>query len=113
MSMHLSDQTVSAEVVLKSRTGQSLMTTNTPITAANIDQLRPTQETISEAKRLFEAEGFTVISSGITLTFYGTRSQFVKLLGVNWEEGSPKIPQNMTHLVERIVVPEKKPSYFQ
>ncbi|GIO00081.1 hypothetical protein ABE137_24405 [Brevibacillus laterosporus] len=112
MSIQLSDQTVSAEAVLKSRNHQSLMTIETPITAENIDQIRPTPETISEAKKLFEAEGFVVVSSGITLTVHGTRAQFAKLLGGDWEKGSPMIPKHMEQLVERIVFPEKKPIYF-
>ena len=67
---------VSAEVVLKSRSGQSLVNPGVPVTSTNIAQFTPLQETMDEAVHRLQQLGFTVAASSPTVTIVGTPEQF-------------------------------------
>ena len=97
---------------MKSRSGYSLTTTDLAITAKNIELFRPSTEVIAQAKQLFEAAGFSVVYSGITLTLLGNLVQFIQLFGSEWTEGKIVIPENLRNIVEQVVFPKQSPTYF-
>jgi hypothetical protein len=111
---------VSAEAILKSRTGRSLTRTTVPITAENIEEFTPAPETIAEATRRFEELGFSVPASGVTLTLRGRPAQFEEVFGVKLApekdaptggvvaqtEGDPVVPDSLRDVVEKVVFPE-------
>ena len=78
--MVLKNETISAEVILKSKTGRSL-TEGIPITSENIKDFKPSQETINEAEEKFRELGFTVLPANITITIVGTKTLFEKVFG--------------------------------
>ena len=67
---------ISAEGILKSKSGRSLARAGVAITAENIEEFSPAPETITEATRRLEELGFTVSQSGVTLTLLGNQLQF-------------------------------------
>ncbi|MED1664181.1 hypothetical protein [Brevibacillus laterosporus] len=112
MNIHSSDQMISAEVVLQSKSGQSLLTTNVPITSENVELFQPSEKVLAEAKQLIEANGLTVHTAGVTMTVSGTKKQFAQWLGEEWNKGNPQIPSHMQHVVEQVVFQENKPIYY-
>ncbi|WP_242066149.1 S8 family serine peptidase [Brevibacillus laterosporus] len=112
MNIHSSDQMISAEVVLQSKSGQSLLTTNVPITSENVELFQPSEKVLAEAKQLIEANGLTVHTAGVTMTVSGTKKQFAQWLGEEWNKGNPQIPSHMQHVVEQVVFQENKPVYY-
>jgi hypothetical protein len=117
---------ISAEAILKSKTGQSLALTDASITAENIEEYRPAAETIAEATRRFEELGFTVPQSGVTLTLLGQPAQFEAVFSVKLTiekdkqtgsivvhtESEPVVPDSLRDVVEKIVFPEPPESFF-
>ena len=111
---------VSAEAILKSRTGRSLARTTVPITAENIEEYTPSPDTIAEATQRFEELGFSVPASGVTLTLRGRPAQFEEVFGVKLApekdaltggvavrtEGEPVVPDSLRDVVEKVVFPE-------
>jgi hypothetical protein len=110
---------ISAEAILRSRTGRSLARPDEPITAENVEEFRPTEETVAEAKRRLEKLGFIVPNSGVTLTVLGDPAHFESVLGVKLErdeqtvhpQGELMIPDSLKGFVEEIVFPEP-PEFF-
>jgi subtilase family serine protease len=78
--MVLENETISAEVILKSKSGRSL-TESIPITSENIKDFKPSQETINETVEKFRELGFTVLPANITITIVGTKTLFEKVFG--------------------------------
>jgi hypothetical protein len=62
---------ISAEVILKSKSDRSLASAKENITAENIEEFRPAEETITAAIIRLRELGFTVSRGGITLTILG------------------------------------------
>jgi site-specific DNA-cytosine methylase len=116
---------ISAEAILRSRSGRSLARPDEPITAENVEEFSPTQETIAEASRRLEELGFAVSPSGVTLTVLGEPTRFERVFGVmlamgkDEHAGGPTIqpqgelamPDSLEALVEEIVFPEP-PEFF-
>lgn len=82
--MAFENETISAEVILKSISGRSL-TENTSITSNNIKDFRPSQETINEVVKIISELGFKVIPSSITITIIGPKSLFEKVFNTRLE----------------------------
>jgi len=111
---------ISAEAILRSKSGRSLTKVNIPITKENIEEFTPTNQTINEAIRCFEELGFTVARSVITLSILGKPEQFERVFKVKLTLKKDKptgsiivhpeeeliIPDSLTGLVEKVVFPE-------
>ncbi|MCI0628096.1 MAG: hypothetical protein L0387_41660 [Acidobacteria bacterium] len=116
---------VSAEAILKSKTGRSLAAPDVPVTADNVAAYLPTEETLVRAKQQLEQLGFTVSGAGPTLTVVGEPERFERLLRVRLGfrkhpqtgqamvecQGEVMIPEALQGLVETIVFPEP-PEFF-
>ncbi|MGZ4846259.1 MAG: protease pro-enzyme activation domain-containing protein [Halobacteriota archaeon] len=123
--MGQSGRTISAEAILKSKSGRSLAHPDAPVTAENVEDFKPTPETLSTAIRRFKELGFEVIQSGITLTLVGGIEQFETTFGVKLSiendtrtgrpfarlEGEPTVPESLADIVETVVFP-RPPEYF-
>ena len=72
-----------AEVILKSKSGRSMVSSDDNITSENIEEFRPSQQVIKDATDRLKKLGFTVISGGITLTIKGEKALFEKVFKVN------------------------------
>lgn len=108
---------ISAEVILKSKSGQSMASTEAPITSDNIEEFRPSDLTIKDAKEHLKQLGFNVSSNGLTLTIVGERSLFEKVFKVKLivkkdrDTGGMKvlsdkelsIPTRVSDVIEKVV----------
>ena len=119
---------ISAEVILKSKSGRSLANEDVAITSDNIKEFSPTDYTIKEAIHRIQELGFTTPQAGVTLTIVGSLSLFENVFQVKLTEtedddlaggGSmeihsskePVIPSTLKDIVEKIVfIPP--PRYF-
>ena len=120
--MVLDNETISSEVILKSKTGRSL-TEGIPITSENIKDFQPSQETINEAVEIFRELGFTVSPSNVTITIVGTKNLFEEVFNTKLQIKTtdkgisikpPRdliIPNSLRHIVEKVIfIPP--PEYF-
>ena len=117
--------TISAEVILKSKSGRSLASTDVAVTAENIEEFTPPAETITKATRGLQKLGFTVAQSGVTLTILGKPAQFEEAFRVKLTlkkdeptggiivhpDGELVIPHSLRDDVEKVVFPEP-PEFF-
>lgn len=117
--------TISAEAILKSRSGQSLTRGKIAITAENVENFTPAAETIDVARKRLEELGFNVSQSGVTLTVLGNQAQFEKVFRVKLTVEKDKmtrgltvrpagelvIPDSLRDVVEEVLFP-KRPEYF-
>jgi subtilase family serine protease len=103
--MVLKNETISAEVILKSQTGRSL-TEGTPITSENIKDFKPSQETINEAVEKFRELGFTVLPSNITITIVGTKTLFEKVFGTKLQIKTTTDKRISIRSMEDLTIPD-------
>ena len=120
-----SDLVISAEAILKSKTGRSLSRSDVAITSANVSEFIAAPETVAGAKQRLEELGFSVSESGVTLTLSGDPERFERVFGVRLSfkkhpqtgeknaycEGEVVIPDSLRDVVEAIVFPEP-PEFF-
>lgn len=116
---------ISAEAILKSGSGRSLAHTTEPVTAANVAFFAPRPETTAQAAAQLQALGFTVVTSGITMTLEGPATRFEDVFQLHIQvsrddrtgalqlqpSGDVTIPDSLKPFVESIVFPEP-PEYF-
>jgi subtilase family serine protease len=115
---------VSAEAILKSKTGRSLARPGEPITQQNIEEFLPSQETVQKAAQFLRDLGFRVEPAGVTLTVTGKASRFEDVFKVKLgaqthpaggirvqPEGELQLPDVLRDVVEQVVFPEP-PEYF-
>ena len=114
---------ISAEVILKSKSGKSFLATNS-VTSENIDEFLADKNTISQATIILEDFGFTALESETSISIVGTSNLFEKIfkikikinkddlgnLSVNLDK-KPIVPMTLKNYVEAIIFPEK-PEYF-
>jgi subtilase family serine protease len=72
-----------AEVILKSKSGRSMVSSDDNITSENIEEFQPSQQVVKDATDRLKKLGFTVVSGGITLTIKGEKALFEKVFKVN------------------------------
>jgi hypothetical protein len=114
---------ISAEVILRSKSGRPMASTEVPITSSNIEEFRPSDLVIKDATKHLEQAGFAVSSNGLTLTIEGGRSLFERVFKVKLtvkkdvDTGRTKvhsdkelsIPVRLSDIVEKVVfVPPPK-----
>lgn len=111
---------ISAEAILKSKSGRSLAHEDVAITAKNVAEFTPAPETIAKATSQFEQLGFTVSHAALTLTLTGKPELFEKVFKVklNLEKeqqtggvivhpmGELSLPDPLRDVVEEVVFPE-------
>ncbi len=117
--------TISAEAILKSKSGRSLAREDVAITAENVEEFTPVAETVTEATQRLQELGFKVAQSGVTLTILGKPTQFEKVFKVRLTlekdettgdlmvnpERELVIPDSLRDVVEKVVFPER-PEFF-
>jgi hypothetical protein len=108
---------ISAEVILKSKSGRSVSSRDVAITSKNIKEFQPTEETINNAANRLRELGFTVLKGDITLTVIGEPILFEKVFKVKLTlkknekassivvnpEGELVIPNSLSNSIEKIV----------
>jgi subtilase family serine protease len=106
---------VSAEVILKSQTGRSLVNENLEITSENVEEFYPSKKNIDNAIDILQQMGFQVSSSDLSLTIVGKAEQFEKVFNtklrfIENKEGmsisfdkDPEIPSSLQDMVETLV----------
>ncbi len=123
--MGQSERSISAEAILKSKSGRSLAHPDVPITAENVEEFKPAPETFSEAVHQFKELGFEVAQTGITLTLIGSIGRFETVFGVKLSvekdartgrsvvhpKGELKVPKSLTDVVETVIF-LRPPEYF-
>ncbi len=70
---------ISAEVILKTKNGKSMINEDIPITSENIEQFQPSPDTIENATSILEKLNFTVFNNNYTLTIQGKAELFEKV----------------------------------
>jgi subtilase family serine protease len=119
--MNKNDTLVSAELILKSKSGNTLATSE-PVTSNNIEKYRPTQATIDTAIEELKKLGFSVPQVGLTISIVGTVKNFEKAFRINPKFIQTRdkvkanqdvvIPESLKNVVEKIVFPTP-PEYFK
>jgi hypothetical protein len=108
---------ISAEVVLKSKSGRSLVNEDFAVTSENIEEFSPTQETINKAIHGLKELGFSVPQTGITLTIVGNKTQFEEVFNIKLtlsrdkqkygitvkSDREPAVPHVLKDVVEKVV----------
>lgn len=108
---------ISAEVILKSKSGRSVSSRDEAITSKNIKEFQPTEQTINNAANRLQELGFTVLKGDITLTVIGEPTLFEKVFKVKLTlkknekassivvnpEGELVIPNSLSNSIEKIV----------
>jgi hypothetical protein len=118
------DALLSAEVILKSISGNSLATNERSVTASNIEKYRASKISVETVVRELKKLGFSVPQAGVTISIVGTAKQFEKafkikpkiiLMQDKYEvkvNRDPVIPKSLEDTVEKIIFPPA-PEYFK
>ena len=115
---------LSAELILKSKTGLHLNKTSDPITQENIEKYKPPDELLESVVGHFNTYGFTVDKGDITISITGEKELFEKVFDtklivehdqeqiarISWQ-GFPKIPEKVKDSVLDVVFPQP-PEFF-
>lgn len=116
---------ISAIAILKSKTGLSLARAEIAITAENIEEFKPTQETMTRAIQRLQELGFDVQPSAVTLTLLSKPALFEDVFKVKLTIKKDEqtggiivhpdrelvIPSSLKDVVEKVVFPEP-PEFF-
>lgn len=122
MSSH---EVVSAEAVLRSKTGRSLVSSARNVTSENVEDYLAAESTRASAKRELERLGFVVSeAAGPTLTISGSPALFKTVFGVTIHvesdpavgtrtrvEGQATLPGSLREVMDTVVFPEP-PEFF-
>jgi hypothetical protein len=76
----------SAEVILKSKQGQSMVGNETPLTSNNIEEYRPSSKVMADAASRLNKLGFDTYPSDFTLTIIGKKALFEKVFKIKLAE---------------------------
>jgi len=109
---------ISAEVIFKSKIGKSMIKSDSPITSKNIHEFEPPAENIKIVMKKLKELGFEVFQNGITVTLVGDPLLFEKIfktklsirrnkkniMSVNPDK-EPVCPQEFSDVIEKIVFP--------
>jgi subtilase family serine protease len=107
---------VSAEVILRSKSGHSLVSEDAIVTSANVEDFYPSQETINDAASKLADLGFGVSQNALSLTITGRPDLFEKVFNtkltttktngstiINFDK-EPRIPSSLENMVERVIL---------
>jgi hypothetical protein len=85
-------ETVTAQVILRSPAGTSVLDTQEAITAENVAKYRVGKEVIAEATKKLEGLGFQVLQAGPTnLTISGNKALFERIFQTSLEAQSTEV----------------------
>jgi hypothetical protein len=116
---------ISAEVILKSRSGRSLADADAVVTAETLEEFAPAPETVIKATQCLKHLGFTVVHTGVTLTILGKKELFEDVFTIQLTlkedektgsviihcNGDVSIPKSLKNVVKDVVFPEP-PEFF-
>ena len=123
--MSKDSEEISAEVIVKSRSGRSLTDVDAVVTAETLEEFAPAPETVAKATTRLQQLGFTVVHTGVTLTILGGKKLFEDVFTVQLTlkkdektgsvlvhpKGDISIPKSLKNVVEDVVFPEP-PEFF-
>jgi hypothetical protein len=99
---------VTAEVVLRSPAGTSVVDATEPIDASTVGGHMPSQEAVAEAARRLAELGFDVAQGGpVTVTVRGEPELFERTFGTAGPGGEPEVPQGLRDVVAAVAFPQK------
>jgi hypothetical protein len=105
--MNNNSSLISAEVILKSKSGRSLYSRDVAITSKNVKEFQPTEVTINDVSNRLQKLGFTVLKGGITLTVIGEPTLFQKVFKVKLTlKKNEKASNIVVNPDEELVIPD-------
>ena len=117
LNMEKDNNLISAEVILKTESGRSVLKEGIPVISENIEQFQPSNKIIKDASNRLEKLNFTVFNNNITLTIYGKVDTFEKVFNLKLDiekdtsTGQIKItpnkkvdiPNELTDIIEEVI----------
>jgi subtilase family serine protease len=98
---------ISAEVILKSKSGRSVYSRDVAITSKNVKEFQPTEVTINDVSNRLQKLGFTVLKGGITLTVIAEPTLFEKVFKVKLTlKKNEKASNIVVNPDEELVIPD-------
>jgi hypothetical protein len=116
---------ITADVVLDTPSGVTILDVKGTITAANVKQYQPSNSTIKNASEILEDQGFRILSVTKTgLIISGTKELFESVFSITLQmtnksfqgefyktDSAPEIPEILSPYVKAIIFPEP-PTFF-
>lgn len=103
---------ISAEVILKSESGNSMFDKNVTITSENISHYLPKSSSVDAVKNILESLGFQTSVGPCSITIIGTPKLFEDNFKIKISEDNMlhmqdiQTPNSMKEYVEKIIFPE-------
>ena len=117
-------ETISAEIILKSKSGKSMLKPGVVVTSENISEFTPDKDSIQKLSAILRDMGFNVFGGGCSISIEGTKILFETIFKTKIiiekndkdsfqikNDSSMLIPSPMKNYVEKIFFPEQ-PEYF-
>ena len=115
---------ISAEIILKSKSGKSMLTPGVIVTSENVFEFIPKEDSINKLSKILQKFGFNVVCGMNSISIEGTKILFenifkTKIIIKKNDKGYfeikndslMQIPSSMKNYVEKIFFPEQ-PEYF-
>ncbi|MDH3696673.1 MAG: protease pro-enzyme activation domain-containing protein [Nitrosopumilus sp.] len=115
---------ISAEIILKSKSGKSMLAPGVVITSKNVFEFVPKEDSMNKISKILQDIGFNVICGMNSISIEGTKTLFenifkTKIIIEKKDKSSfemkndppMSIPSSMKNYVEKIFFPEQ-PEYF-
>lgn len=117
-------ETISAEVILKSKTGKSMFEPGVVVTSENVSDFKPDETSISKVSDILCEMGFKISCGEHSISIEGSKILFEKIFKIKITIGKDKnqtfkiknnvpinVPSSLKNYVEKIFFPEP-PEYF-
>ncbi len=117
-------ETISAEVILKSKTGKSMFEPRVVVTSENVSDFMPDETTISKVSDILREMGFEIFHGEHSISIQGPKTLFEKIFKIKIIIEKDKnetftiksnvpinVSSSMKNYVEKIFFPEP-PEYF-
>ena len=115
---------ISAEVILKSKSGKSMLESGVIVTSENVSEFAPDETSISKVSTMLRDMGFNIFLGEYSISIEGPKDLFEKTFKTKLivekdknrgfhikNNSSIPVPSSMKNYVEKIFFPEK-PEYF-
>ena len=115
---------ISAEIILKSKSGKSMLASGVVVTSENVFEFAPKEDSMNKISEILQDIGFNVVCGMNSISIEGTKTLFENIFktkiiiekkdksSFEIKNYSPmSIPSSMKNYVEKIFFPEQ-PEYF-
>ena len=119
-----SPELISAEIILKSKSGKSMLAPGVVVTSENVFEFAPKEDSINKLSEILQEIGFNVVCGMNSISIEGTKVLFENIFKTKIiiekndksyfeikDDSSMVIPSSMKNYVEKIFFPEQ-PEYF-